>query len=150
MFDRNYDVAFLMFNHPLGQYDVLRTAYANNTNTTVPAGVGRAVAASAMYDVETISNALFASVGVNYKWAEKYAFGTQITYGQLNKDPLNSGVDSGLGFEVDLLMKYMPFDGFQWISRVGMLSPGGAFEGGTNSFTTGTAFGIETKAAISF
>jgi len=150
IFDRNFDIAFIMFNHMTGQYDMLRTNYINagNASSGTP---GARPPASSTYDIEAISNALYTSVGATYKWAEKYSFSTQLTYGQLNKDPLNTDVDSSLGFEVDLTLGYQPIEGFQWITRAGLLSPGGAYRGGSaNGFATDMIYGLETKAAISF
>lgn len=142
IFDRNYDVAMLLFNHPMGQADFFRTAYVRDTTQ----------AAANTFDSEAISNTIFASGGVHYKWGEgKYDLETRLTYAQLNKDPLNANVDSGAGFEVDLSLKYEPFKGFQWINRAGVFLPGAAFEGGAaNNYSTDSAFGLETKAAISF
>ena len=147
LFDRNYDVAFLLFNHPLGQRDFLRTAYARNSSTANPATAAKA---SDFYDEEAISNTLYASVGVTYKWREKYAFQTRFTYAQLNKDPLGTNADSAVGYELDLTLSYQPFEGFQWINRIGGFFPGSAFEGGTLGLPTEMSYGLETKAAISF
>ena len=148
VFDQNYDIAFLLFNHPMGQADFFRTAYLRNTAAgavapTVPS-------ANEQFDVEAISNTIYASLGVHYRWAQKYDFQTRLTYAQLNKDPLNSNVDSNAGFELDLGLTYEPFKGFQWVNRMGVFAPGDGFRGGTNEFSANTAFGFETKAAISF
>lgn len=147
IFDRNYDVAFLMFNHPMGTQDFFRTAYLRNLNTT---GTVATNSAGNSFDSEAISNTLYASVAAHYKWAEKYNLETRLTYAQLNTDPLNTNVDSAAGFELDLGLTYEPFKGFQWINRAGIFLPGAAFEGGTNNISVSNAFGFETKAAISF
>lgn len=148
IFDQNYDVAFLLFNHPMGTADFFRTAYLRNNNTTGAVGT---FSAGNSYDSEAISNTLYASGALHYKWGEgKYDFQPRVTWAQLNKDPLNSNVDSDIGFEVDLSLKYEPFKGFQWINRAGIFIPGGAFAGGTNNLPVSNAFGFETKAAISF
>lgn len=149
LFDRNYDVAFLLFNHPMGQRDFLRTSYTRNSSTGNAArdsGV-----ASSYYDEETVSNTLYASLAFNYRWAEKYAFQPRFTYAQLNKDPiLGANVDSDIGYELDLTLSYAPFEGFQWVNRVGAFFPGSTFKGGTNNLPAEFTYGIETKAAISF
>lgn len=140
IFDQNYDVAFILFNHPVGSADFFRTSYIRNTSAN-PA---------AAFDTEAISNAMFASGAALYKWTDKFNIETRLTYAQLNSDPLQTKVDTSLGFELDLSLKYVPFKGFQWINRAGMLFPGAAFEGGTNNFPVNNSFGFETKAAISF
>ena len=147
VFDQNYDVAFLLFNHPMGQADFFRTAYARNINAAAPTATATN---SNDFDTEAISNTLFASAAVHYKWAEKYDLETRFTYAQLNKDPLQTNVDSNAGYELDLSLKYEPFEGFQWINRAGAFLPGDGFKGGTNNFSAETAYGFETKAAISF
>lgn len=147
VFDRNYDVAFLLFNHPMGAADFFRTSYLRNLATAAPAVT---LSASQAFDTEAISNTIYASGAVHYRWAQKYDFQTRLTYAQLVADPLQTNVDSGVGIELDLSLKYEPFKGLQWITRTGIFMPGAAFEGGTNNFSTETAFGFETKAAVSF
>ncbi len=147
IFDRNYDVAFLLFNHPMGAADFFRTAYLRNNATAAPAA---SLSASQSFDTEAISNAVFASGAVHYRWAQKYDFQTRLTFAQLATDPLQANVDSNAGFELDLSLKYEPFKGFQWITRTGVFLPGAAFQGGSNALPNDTAFGFETKAAITF
>jgi hypothetical protein len=148
IFDRNYDVAFLLFNHPMGTQDFFRTSYLNNISAT---GAAVIPDPTNSFDTEAISNTIYASFATHYKWAdEKFDFESRLTYAQLAQDPFNSGVDSNVGFEVDLSLKYEPFKGFQWINRAGIFLPGAAFEGGTNNFPVNNAYGFETKAAISF
>jgi len=147
VFNRNYDVAFLLFNHPMGQADFFRTAYLRNNAT---AGAVTTFAAGNSLDTEAISNTIFASAGVHYRWAEKYDIEGRFTYAMLDKDPLQTNVDLDVGMELDLSLKYEPFKGIQWINRAGVFLPGAAFRGGTNNFSTNTAIGIETKAAITF
>jgi len=145
VFDRNFDVALLMFNHRLGQYDMLRTGL---TNGSIASGDG-----DRTYDTEAISNVIYASVGTTFQWGhrEKFQAGASITTGYLNQDPLGTNVESDLGFELDLSMKYRPIDRVQWITRAGVLLPGQAFRGGSaNNFGTEPIIGIETKAAIDF
>lgn len=143
MFDRNYDVAMLLFNRPLGQYDLFRTGYVRTT----PVGQ----TASSYADIEALSNVLYISPRMNYKWSEKWQSQLGLTYARLNSDPIGNGVDKGVGIEVDISLDYRPYEGVRWMNQIGVLFPGGAFEGGpTNNFNTETVFGIETKAAITF
>ncbi len=144
-FDRNYDVAFLLFNHPLGQYDVFRTAGIRDTTP------GSATGPSTQVDTEAISNVIYLAPTVTYKWNGKLESQIGLTYAQLNSDPIvGLDVDKAVGFEVDISLNYKPYDNVQWLNRVGILSPGKAFEGGTNLYTTETVYGLETKAAITF
>lgn len=144
-FDRNYDVAFLLFNHPLGQYDMFRTAGIRNTtpgNPNLP---------SSQVDTEAISNVIYIAPSFTYKWTGKLESQLGLTYAQLSSDPLSGvDVDKAVGFEVDISLNYKPYENVQWLNRVGILSPGKAFEGGTNLYPTETSYGLETKAAITF
>ena len=102
-------------------------------------------------DIETISNVLYIAPHFSYKWSERWHTQLGLTYAQLSSDSLSTGVDKDVGFEVDVTLKYRPYEGVQWINRVGVFAPGGAFKGGVaNNFGTETVFGIETKAAITF
>lgn len=141
IFDRNYDVAFLLFNHPMGAYDVFRTGAERDTSaqpSTVP-------------DVEAISNVLYIAPSFKYRWTESFEGQFGLTYAQLNTDPIsNAGVDKAVGYEFDVTLTYRPHEKVQWVNRFGIFSPGDAFKGGTNDFKTDTVYGLETKAAITF
>lgn len=139
-FDRNYDVAMLLFNHPMGQYDIFTTSSQRDTTQ----------AASALVDEESLSNVLYLAPAMKYKWSETLDVDLSLTYAQLNTEPI-SGVDKDVGYELDISVDYRPYKGVRWLNRAGIFIPGAAFEGGnTNNFGTETVFGIETKAAITF
>ena len=141
-FNRNYDVAFLLFNHPMGQYDVLRTGLVRGT--TIPA--------SSQPDTEALSNALFFAPNVDFKLRDNLLLNGTIAYAMLNKEPVvNGSTDKSLGFEVDVGVTYKPFERLTWKSQLGALIPGGAWRGsGIQTYENRVAYGFETKAAISF
>lgn len=141
-FSKNYDVALLMFNHPLGQRDFLRTASfgggagANNRNSI---------------DTEAISNAIYVAPNLQYQTSDKLSFGGTLVYGILNKDPITgAGVDKNLGFELDLNLTWKPYERLTWITEAGALFPGSAWQGGSLGLESSFAYGLVTKAAISF
>ena len=139
-FNRNYDVALLMFNHPLGQYDALRTGQDGS----------RAVPVRNAIDTESISNAIYVAPNMQYQFAETLSAGGSAVYGVLNKDPIVGGSKSkNLGFEVDLNVTWKPFDRLTWIGQAAALLPGAAWAGSQN-FEQTFAYGLFTKAAISF
>lgn len=141
VFDRNYDVAFLLFNHPLGNFDIFRTSEIRNTANPAYDSI----------DEEAISNVFFISPSYRYKWSDKFDTLFGLTYARLSTDPLSgASVDKEVGFEVDATLTYKPYDGVQWVTRLGVFAPGAAFEGGNNNYTTNTVLGLETKAAITF
>lgn len=147
-FNRNYDVALLLFNHPLGQRDFLRTALVRNTtlNSDGTSNVRNQL------DNEAISNAIYFAPSVQYQSSEHLSYGATLVHALLNRDPLGAGSGTGtdLGWEVDGSITYKPQDRFTWISEIGFLLPGSAWAGGSNGFETKLAYGLSTKAAITF
>lgn len=139
VFDRNYDVAFLMFNHPMGQADFLRTGLYGGgpQNAATP-------------DTEAISNTFYLAPYLNYQWTDKTSVRANFVAGWLSQDPIeNQEVEKALGYEVDLGLNYSPREGVVWLNQVGLFFPGPAFEGG-EQYKAEFAYGITTKAAISF
>lgn len=146
-FDRNYDVAFLMFNHRMGQGDLFRT---NLTRTAKGA-----VAAKDAYDDESLSNAAFVSPRLTWALNDKFDLRNTLTWGQLAVDPfmvgaVKSGTKKDLGFEWDLDLIYKPTENIKWITQFGLLAPGEAYKGGTIDNDNKSTYGFGTKAAISF
>lgn len=145
-FDKNYDVAFLLFNHRLGLYDVLRTGA--NKNVTVASGLH----AGNTLDDEAISNAFYVSPVLKYRWNEKLDFNQYLTWAQLVTSPLaNNGASKDLGFEWDLEFVYKAREKVQWVNQMGFLFPGSAFKpnsipGADSSFT----YGLTSKIAVQF
>jgi hypothetical protein len=139
IFNRNYDVGMLMFNHPLGEGNVLRTGLLR--------GDGAASPVRNQIDTEAVSNAFYLAPSVQYRSRDNLTWGGTFVYGILNAT--EAGGSSNLGFEIDLNVTYKPFERFTWVTEVGLLFPGEAWQapqGGDNQF----AYGLTTKAAISF
>lgn len=142
-FDRNYDVAFLLFNHRLGQRDFLTTDLIKDQTA------GRN--ASNSIDDEAIGNAFYISPLVQYAWSEKVDFGTSITYAQLMANPTNArDFKKTLGVEWDLSLSYKPRKNMVWMNQVGFLFPGEAFANGTDNLGTANTYGFASKIAITF
>jgi hypothetical protein len=142
IFNRNYDVGLLMFNHPLGQRDFLRTGMVRDTTTTPVRN---------QIDTEAISNVIYLAPSLSYAWKENMAWGGTLVYGILNKDPIaNSGTSTNLGFEVDVNFTYKPYERLTWVTEVGALLPGDAWKGGNQDLENKFGYGIITKAAINF
>lgn len=142
IFDRNYDVAFMMFNFALGQANFLRTE-------TVTGGTWNTALQDA--DVDAISNTYYFSPYITYKWSDKWDLNAALTMGWLQTSPLAGiDVDKSLGYELDLAFNFSPNKNIKWVNQVGFLFPGTAFEGGSNKYDTKFGYGLVTKAAISF
>lgn len=140
-FDRNYDVAMLMFNHRLGQADFFNT----NVHKDATLSVGESA------DDESVSNAMYIAPSVNYAWSDRLSVRNTLVYAQLLNELQNS-VDSAkdLGLEWDIEVIYKPTEKIQWVNQVGLLFPGGAWKNGADNFGNDFTFGLASKAAISF
>ncbi len=149
-FDRNYDVAFLMFNHRLGSYDLLRTGLIRDQYNPADGSVRKTVATS--LDDEAISNTFYVSPRAKYKWNDKLDLTNSLTFANLVANPISGvNVNKSLGIEWDIGLVYRPREKMQWINEIGLLFPGSAFKvdslpASNNNFT----YGFSSKAAISF
>lgn len=143
IFNRNYDVAMLMFNHPLGQADFLRTRLIT--------GDVRASGSIDQPDVEAISNVLYLSPSAKYVFSDHWALDNTLTTGWLETNPFADGHKAAkdLGYEWDLSLNFTPRKGVMWINQVGLLFPGGTWKG-DGQFESSFSYGIASKAAISF
>ncbi|MGZ5278872.1 MAG: hypothetical protein ACXWC9_02955 [Pseudobdellovibrionaceae bacterium] len=150
-FDRNYDVAFLLFNHPLGQYDLLRSFVQRGpdrlNNLATPYATDEAL------DDETISNAVYVSPRAVYNISDKWDWTNTITWAQLQTNPVGGGVDvsKDLGFEWDTGLTFRPHERITWVNEFGFLFPGAAWSGSPGqNFGKAFTYGFNSKAAISF
>lgn len=141
-FNRNYDVAMLLFNHRLGQRDFLRT---NPIKDTATHGLSNSL------DDEAISNAFFLSPKIRYTWSDRWDVVNTVTFAQLMTNPTNS-VDfkKDLGLEWDIEMVYKPRTNIRWVNGLGLLFPGAAFKDGDSDLNKGFTYGFTSKAAITF
>ncbi|MEQ1875617.1 MAG: hypothetical protein ABL958_03160 [Bdellovibrionia bacterium] len=142
LFDRNYDVATLLFNHVLGNYDLLRSSFGGKGATTGSSGVA---------DVEALSNVMYISPAFNYRMADYWTIDTRLVYATLQQTNFGAiNADSSLGFELDVGTTYRPHEHFVFGFDLAVLFPGSAFAGGSANFPKETAYGLSTKAAVSF
>jgi len=151
IFNRNYDVAFLLFNHPLGSYDVFRTRMIGggggqpNYNGANPGS--HEIAGP---DIDAISNVLYLAPYGIWKMNDRWNMKGVLATGMLNVDPSGVGAGKAVGYEFDYSINFTPRKGIAWLNEVGVLAPGSAFKGGSNNFGTGVTYGFQTRAAISF
>jgi len=140
-FDRNYDVAFLLFNHRLGQKDFFSTNLIKDQNRNT----------SSSYDDEAIGNAIYLSPLIGYKYDEHLDLFNSLTYAQLLANSTGAtGLSKNVGFEWDFKVVYKPNPRIQWVNQLGVLFPGAAFRNGDGDLSNNTTYGFETKAAINF
>jgi len=144
IFDRNYDVAFILFNHYVGQYDALRTYLAGKSSDPHKDA-----------DTEALSNAFYVAPAVNYNWSDTWSSQLRYVWATLNSSPLTVAAAAGdvaksLGSEMDFSLTWRPIKQVVWGVEGGLLIPGDAFKGGANNYPTDSVLGIQTKAAVSF
>lgn len=141
IFNRNYNVGMLLFNHPLGRGDHLRTSPIRNTATL----------ASDQIDTEAVSNAIYLAPGFQHRWRDTMSWGATFVYATATAEAY-PGSSSDLGYELDVNFTYKPYEKMRWITEVGVLSPGDAWNTGTGNPTLDNklTYGITTKAAITF
>lgn len=150
---RNYDVAFLMFNHPLGGYDLGRTYFQRQQNPTCTTAPCPVYANNSALDEEAVSNVIFINPSFTYSMGDRWSLHNSLLYGQLQTSPstvAGNNVSKDLGFEWDISATYKPHPRFQWVNQVGLLFPGAAWKEGSVGRDNKFTYGIQTKAAISF
>ncbi|PWU21721.1 MAG: hypothetical protein C5B49_02090 [Bdellovibrio sp.] len=152
-FHRNYDVAFLMFNHPMGQYDLFRSSFQRQMKTgcTAPATSACYYPNEESLDEETIANAFYFAPTVNYQFSDHWSWRNTFATAQLQTNPsATDSVARDVGYEWDTALIYKPHERIQWVNEVGFFLPGGAFKNGSANFDTKFNYGIQSKASISF
>jgi len=145
--DRNYDVAFLLFNHTLGQNaDIFKTALGHNPTITVKNSL----------DDEYISNVLFIAPQWTRQLADRWKMKNTFAIARLNNAQMKIGssietISSDVGFEWDLGFNYKANDNMEWKFDMGLLKPGDSFKMGSSALKNSEfIFGLGTSAAITF
>lgn len=144
LFDRNYNIGFLMMNHTLGQADFF--------NTSMNGGGPNGSSENAGVDVETVSNVIYLSPRLKYKWSDRWTSRLTLVTGWLQENTnayLNTQTSTDLGYEIDFSFDFTPQKGVTWINEIGLLMPGDAFKG-DGSLDATFGYGMTSKAAISF
>jgi len=151
--DRNYDVAFMLFNHPMGRYDVLTTNSQRNRNVTCTTPPCPVYANEEALDEDAISNVGYLSPRFTISLGEKWDWRNTLTFAQLQTNPsraANNEISKELGWEWDTAFIFRPHERVQWVNEVGLFFPGKAYEAGSQNLNRGFTYGFQSKAAISF
>lgn len=141
-FDRNYDVALMLFNHRMGLRDFLTTAILHNDASL---SVGNSA------DDEAIGNATYLAPSAKYQWSDKLEIKSTLIYAQLVVNPTNTlDTTKDLGTELDIEFIYKPRERVTWSNQLGVLFPGSAWKDGASNLDNKTNIGFSSKAAITF
>ncbi len=140
--DPNYDIAFLLFNHPLGSADIINSSLYG----------GGASANNTALDFERVTNTTYFAPYFNYQWKQNWKVKTSLVLAQLNQVyQLGAQMEKDLGSELDVALIYKPNDNLTWENTAGFLFPGSAFKGTTSdNFNTDSALGLMSRIAIRF
>lgn len=150
---RNYDVAFLMFNHPMGGYDVFRTAFQRQRDTSCTTPPCGTYLSEESLDEEAVSNTIFINPVFSYAFSDKWSWRNSIVYAQSQTNPSTiaaNNVSKDLGFEWDTSLVYKPHERIQWINEVGVFAPGAAWKEGSVDRKSDLNWGFQSKAAVTF
>ncbi|MBX3016662.1 MAG: hypothetical protein KF767_02140 [Bdellovibrionaceae bacterium] len=150
---RNYNVAFLMFNHPMGGYDLFRSYFQRQRSPACTTAPCAPYANDNALDEEVVSNTIFLNPSVNYKLGDRWSLHNNFVYAQLQVNSstvAGNDISKDLGFEWDIAAVYQPHPRFQWVNQVGLLFPGSAWKEGNVDRDAAFTYGFQTKAAISF
>lgn len=135
LFDRNLDVAYLLFNHRLGRnLDLLGSDVGGASSDSV--------------DTEYVGNTLFFAPRLSYMANDRWHYDVALVYARLNS--INGLTQSRtLATEIDFGLSYRPNPAVHARLESGFLIPGQAFAGNTSN-PLKNAFIISAKAAINF
>jgi hypothetical protein len=149
-FNRNYNVAMLLLNHPLGKFDLFTSAKMRPASQCGTAPCAPYTADKALDD-EAVSNVIYFAPSLNYQVNERTTWTNTFAYAQLQTNPnATESISKDVGYEWDTGLTYRPHEKIEWINEVGLLFPGNAFQNGSTNFNKGFTYGFSSKAAISF
>jgi hypothetical protein len=100
-------------------------------------------------DEETIGNMFYLAPQFNRSLSDKWKWTNRLALAQMQINPSNqANVNSFLGWEYDMGLKYQPYERFQWVTEIGVFAPGAAFAEGALGHPTRTIWGWQTRAVI--
>jgi hypothetical protein len=146
-FDQNYDLGLMLFNHSMGQANILKSQLVG---TRYPVN-GTRFSPEDDVDIEAISNSYYVAPSALYQWSDKWQIrGTLIT-GWLDQTEIAANIDADaqLGYEFNLSLIMKPNERLVWENTFAYMMTGSAFEV-DNTKSVSDGYGIVSRAAISF
>lgn len=141
IFNKNYDVALILFNHFVGRFDLFKTSLDIKKDSTAISGP----------DIESLSNVIYLAPGADWKWTDRWSLNMRLIYALVQEKPAGRPeTASDVGTEFDFGIAYKPYPGLTWINEVGMLFPGAAFRGGDLGYDSNLAFALSTRIGVNF
>lgn len=144
---RNYDLAFLITNHPVGRFDVFKSSrQRSRTGTNAITNV------SEVLDEEQVGNLFYLAPQFNRSLSDKLTWTNRLFWGQLVNAVSNSGqtLANDIGIELDMGLTYRPNERVTWLNEVGLLAPGSAFKEGANNHPNKFIYGWQSRFVVTF
>ncbi len=142
-FDRDFDVALLMFEQPMPLLSASVATDANEGRNT-----------SAIRSQNGLSNALYLKPSVGYRPLPELGLKLSFLAAQAAKRPEDEAADKGYGSELDLNVDYRPFDHFRVDWTSGLFFPGAWYRNYEHATLGGdfgrTAVGSRLQAIVEF
>ncbi len=158
IFSRNYDVGMMLFNHQMGQADILHTALLGRTDR--PVSNPGATTVESQPDIEAISNVYYFAPSATYRWNDHWSLVSTVVTGFLDNNTVYlpgtseyAATGKNLGYEVDVSLHYKISEKIMWLNELGYFAPGNAWAVNSqtgSAFSTDSAIGFQTRAAVSF
>jgi hypothetical protein len=152
-FNQNYDLGFMLFNHAMGSENMLKTQLLGTRYGTDRGGTSNIRSTVNDADIEAVGNAYYFAPKFSYKWNDRWNVDTLVLGAWLDQNNFGTGptvtTDRALGYEVNVSLVFRPNERIVWENTLGYVAPGAAFEYG-GAFQTSSAFGLLSRAAISF
>lgn len=144
---RNYDLAFLVTNHPLGRFDIFKTNRMRSRDAS-----HAPINGAQLLDEESLSNLFYLAPQFNRKVSDKLTWTNRIFWGQLVNTMAVSGQSSAqdIGFEFDTGLAYRPNERVTWLNELGLFSPGAAFKEGANEHPVQLIYGWQSRFVVTF
>ena len=132
-FDRNYDVALIMFNHGVGRLD---------------ADLGFLNWRSVPYS-NAVNNAIYLQGGASYDWTDAFNSSVNFVWGDSANEQL-AGQSRNYGFELDFIFGYEFSKNLHAGLDFGMLFPGAFWNGGHATALDGVGPDGEETAFVNY
>ncbi|MEI7973687.1 MAG: hypothetical protein WCH11_04900 [Bdellovibrio sp.] len=147
--NRNYDLAFLLFNHPMGDHNALNSS-AYRTRSSCSSPPCSTLAIHQMADEEVATNALFLAPRLDYLWSESWTLSNSLIWAQTQVRSATDA-DRNLGLEWDLGLHYRHTKNLDWIQQLGVFLPGAAWKGSPSApVEAQTNIGLRSALSLRF
>lgn len=137
--NRNFDIALLMMNYPLGD---------QSKDITGSDSLGKSRNSLGL-DTDYMTNVAYISPRLTYKTSDRLKMDFTYTMANLREDAISGQAGKDLGSEIDFGLSYFPQERLHLRLDIGYLLTGDAYSG-DGTLSKENVYMISTKAAINF